>query len=96
MEALRAQYGHEWPQGHFRTWTESDFEHYYPTDFREEVEIALAHTDRRAQRQAKKDLLERVLAWISEDDTRARDAFAESAREVIDLLREIDAELATR
>ena len=96
VEALRAQYGHQWPQGHFRTWTESDFEHYYPTDFREEVEIALAHTDRRAQRQAKKDLLERVLAWISEDDTRARDAFAESAREVIDLLREIDAELATR
>ena len=93
VASLQAKYGDTWPPGHFRTWSASDFERYYPAAFAEDVDAVMSIPDRQPRREAKRGLLERLLKWIAADDQRARDAFAVSAHEVIELLEEIDQEL---
>ena len=84
-----------WPPDHFRHWTRGQFELYYPSVFAERVQAVLAMSDKRLQRDAKKDLLDQVLAWIEEDTERARAEFERSpARRYQDLWREIETELA--
>ncbi len=57
------------------------------------AEAALQDPDKQTRRQKKK-LLDHVEAWIKEDPDRAKQAFQESAGEVIDLLKGICRELA--
>ena len=93
IEKLRRDFG-SWPADHFRHWTCDDFELYYPPRFGDRVREVLAISDRRKRKDAKKVLLDEVIAWIEEDEQSARDAFAESASDVIAVLKEIEAELA--
>lgn len=84
----------DWPSDHFRHWARDDFELYYPPKFTDRVQEVLRISDRRRCRQEKKLLLDEVIAWIGEDERIARDAFAESAADVIAVLKDIEAELA--
>jgi hypothetical protein len=87
-KALRGKYK-DWPSDHFTTWDQPEFERYYPSRFADQVEEALAksHDDKPA---AKKALLDDVKAWCKANEAEARAAFADSAAEVIEKLREID------
>ena len=82
----------DWPADHFATWSQSDFEHYYPSKFADQVKDALAKP-RGEKRAAKKKLLDEVKAWCDANPEEAKAAFAESATEVIAKLREIDQDL---
>lgn len=53
----------------------------------------LATTGKQARREAKRQLLVEVLAYIETDDSIAEAAFAESAVEVIELLKGFSAKL---
>jgi hypothetical protein len=81
-----------WPQDHFRTWGETDFERYYPARFTAQVDAALAQAHG-AKPKAKKRLLDEVKQWCDECETEAREAFEESADEVIGVLKGIEQEL---
>lgn len=92
-ESLRRNFT-DWPADHFRHWSRDNFELYYPHEFQDRVREVLGISDRRKQKEEKKLLLDEVIAWIGHDEKIARDAFAESAADVISLLRDIEAELA--
>jgi hypothetical protein len=92
--SLQERYGPGgWEPDHFRTWSEPDFECYYPAPFAEEVESVLATAGKKQKREAKRMLLEKVRVWCDENPEDAREAFAESAPEVVTTLQEIERKL---
>lgn len=84
-----------WSPNHFQHWTKGQFELYYPSVFADKVQEVLAIPDIRRRREAKKRLLNEVLTWIEEDAERAQAEFAQSAADVIEILKEIEIELAS-
>lgn len=79
-----------WDEGQFRTLSRSDFEFYYPNRFEGDVAAALALPHGLQRQRAKGALVEKVMTWAREEPEAARAVFAESAHEVIELLREIE------
>ncbi|MFY1588017.1 ATP-dependent nuclease [Micromonospora sp. WMMD734] len=86
---LRAKFP-TWRGDRFINLKQSDFERYYPEPFKAEAEQALSTADKQQRREAKRILLHKLLAWISEDEDRAKRAFNESADEVVQTLRGIE------
>ncbi|MEV7322846.1 ATP-binding protein [Streptomyces sp. NPDC093970] len=82
-----------WPQDRFRTLGEENFEYYYPAQFRDEADAALALKDKGKKREAKRALVSKVDQWCKDSPDEAREAFEQSAAEVITILKEIDASL---
>lgn len=95
VRSLRATYA-SWPESHFRHWEHDDFERYYPAEFAERVEAVLNIQDRAKRQVDKKQLLHEVLEWMEKDPEHASHEFEKSANEVIDVLRAIEADLASR
>ncbi len=90
VERLRDTYGPGWNANHFRALEETSFEKYYPLQFAQAAEAALALPGKQARRTAKRELLRQVLAWIDQDPRSAAEAFAVSAAEVISFLQEVE------
>jgi len=84
-----------WPPGRFRHWGKDAIEHYYPDQFaakyRDEI---MAIRNGRKRQEAKQELFRELVAWIEEDPARAQKELEESASGMIDVLREIERELA--
>jgi predicted ATP-dependent endonuclease of OLD family len=93
IAGLRERYGATWDASRFRTLRERDFEGYYPDRFAEDRDAALAEQDRQTRRAKKRQLLERVRAWIAENPEQAKAEFETSAAEVIEVLRAIEVAL---
>lgn len=83
-----------WKSDRFGCFSKPQFEQFYPTEFLEQIEKALAHTDKQTRREAKRKLLDDVRAWLDEDNQRGRKALAQSASEVISDLRVIESQLS--
>ena len=79
-----------WPKDHFVSFTEHDFERYYPPAFDDRVREVLAIAERDTRRLQKAQLVEDVVRWLREDRERGQRALAERAREVIDRIRTIE------
>lgn len=86
---------HGWHENKFRQFSKHNFEEYYPTEFKpiEEIQPILNIQDKNQKREAKKQILEELVAWIDTDEERAKGVFENSAKEVIDILKEIEQEL---
>lgn len=82
----------KWNESHFINLRETDFEKYYPARFRTEVDriLSLSHNDKPKE---KKALLKTVLDFIEEDRATAKEEFSQSAYEVIEILRAVEASL---
>lgn len=93
VQKLRNSYK-TWDEDHFACFSKEQFEHYYPAHFAEKVEQALAITDRQKKRDAKRELLDEVRKWLDEDEARGRAALELSAKDVIEQLQHIEAQLA--
>jgi predicted ATPase len=94
IDQLRDTYAKSgWKADQFRQLSQHDFERYYPANFQDEVTRILAIPDTNAKQKAKKELLDCVIKWIGEDDSRAKSQFEESAREVIAILKDIETAL---
>jgi predicted ATPase len=63
------------------------FEHYYPAQFADAIVQALEVPDKRQRREAKATLLNQVVEWTSNNVDEAKAAWAESADEVIKILK---------
>lgn len=83
-----------WDERHFMQFNEHDFEKYYPSVFQEEIDGILALKDKQKRRNEKKALIEKVVAWCNEDESRTKDALKESAKEVIEILQSISKDLS--
>jgi hypothetical protein len=88
IEKLRDSY-RTWPEYHFKTWAEENFEQYYPSRFADRVAevLVLSHDEKR---RAKRELLDDVKHWCEANRVEAEAELSESANEVIQVLREID------
>ena len=74
----------------FTSFDEENFEKYYPANFEEEITAALGKVDLKQRRTEKDVLFKNVKKWIEDDKDRAKDAFKESAKDVIDKLQTIE------
>jgi energy-coupling factor transporter ATP-binding protein EcfA2 len=82
-----------WGEDHFQQFSRHDFEEYYPPDFQEDFKTIVDIQDRIERQIRKEELLEKVVKWIGDNEDKAKESFQESASEVIDKLREIEAKL---
>ncbi|WP_413708055.1 ATP-dependent nuclease [Ralstonia sp. Ralssp110] len=92
VEKLRNSYK-TWDAAHFDCFSKEQFEHYYPAHFAEKVDQVLAIRERQPKRVAKRELLDEVRHWLDEDEERGRTALAASAKDVIEELQRIEAQL---
>lgn len=91
IEELKKRYmAGGWQEGHFRLFSKNDFEEYYPSDFQDRVGEILQRPDGAHKQAEKKKLLQSVLEYINNNGQDAKEAFAQSAAEVIDLLLSIE------
>jgi predicted ATPase len=78
-----------WNKENFLQFSEHDFEQYYPGRFKSQVNNILKTLDKQKRRKMKNELLEEVEHWIKENDGYAKEAFKESASNVIEVLLQI-------
>jgi predicted ATPase len=78
-----------WESRNFLQFSQHNFECYYPKTFENKVTEVIAITDKSKRRNKKKELVEEVKQWANENPVQAKDEFAVSAREVIDILKNI-------
>ena len=83
-----------WKESHFSQFVKHDFECYYPEEFNNEVSEIILIKDKQKRREAKKNLLNNVLAWIDKNNESAKEKFKISAKEVIDKLEQIEKEIS--
>jgi hypothetical protein len=87
---LRSKYEPSgWQSSNFRQFTKHDFEEYYPSQFQEQVKLALGEPNKAVKKEAKLKLFKEVMKFISEDEKSAKGEFEKSAADVIDMIREI-------
>ena len=89
VKKLREKFSN-WESSRFESFQHENFEKYYPKEFEKDIEEVLALIDKGAKRRAKKELLDRVLTWLDEDEDRARQALTESAEEIVTFLKQIE------
>ena len=87
--ALRDRFS-TWPETHFQSFVQPQFERYYPAEFDARVGEALGLSDRDARRKAKARLVEDVTAWLRESPERGRLALEGKAGEVVRRIQEIE------
>ena len=78
------------------TFSKPQFEMYYPARFTDEVQAALNISDKLQRRTAKAKMLLKVVEWSFQNESEARSAWASSAAEQIELLRQVGKTLTTR
>jgi predicted ATPase len=84
-----------WPDSRFRHWNEARIEHYYPSQFVNKFATEVATiTNRRERQLAKERLFRELVVWVKGDPERAHVEFQTCAAEIINVLRDIERELA--
>lgn len=88
IEKLKNQFK-GWKPEHFINWKQECFEYYYPEKFQEQVRVAFEIKDKAKRKEAKAKLLKEVVSWSRENIKEAKTEFSKSAKEIIDVLKEI-------
>jgi len=83
-----------WDKNHFRQFSEHDFERYYPKEFKPdlqgEIDKILMLKNTKEKRTRKRAILNELITWIKVNENVAKNAFQESASEVIEILKDIE------
>jgi predicted ATPase len=96
LDVLKSKFANsEWPADRFLHWNQPDLESYFPEQFQNEVNECRTLSGK-PKRDAKRDLLRRVLDWIEQDLDRARQAFESSAAGAIQTLQHIEKEFGAK
>jgi predicted ATPase len=85
--------GQGWKEDRFQQLSEHDFEKYYPPKFQQKVTDVLSIDVADKKRTEKTNLLEEVKKWIQEYPHEAKTEFEQSAKEIIDKLKQIAIEI---
>lgn len=83
-----------WSKDRFLQFKQHDFEKYYPENFQADVEEVLKLQKKEDKRREKEALLKNVKIWYQENPALAKEAFSQSASEVIELLKDIEKTVA--
>lgn len=87
---------HTWPSTHFRTWSKTVFEDFYPPQFKAETDRAMAIQSKKQRQDEKGKLAKSVLAWCVANPGEAKKWFTDTAPDVIALLTEIQFAIVNR
>jgi predicted ATPase len=90
IEGLKNKYK-SWNPDRFLQLKKHDFENYYPEKFR--IKFEELSTKSNDKREGKRSLVEEVKLWCKNNSHEARNAFSESASEVINILRDIESNI---
>jgi hypothetical protein len=91
IEKLKKTYTRSgWNANNFLQFSEHDFERYYPTKFKEEIDNVLKQPSGKHKQKDKTAILEQVKTWCKENPEEAKLGFQESASEVIEILQKIE------
>ena len=94
IEDLKRVYvGNNWEDKNFKQFSKHDFEKYYPDNFSTKIDEVLSIEDKQGKRKGKRELLSTVEDWINQDVEVAKEAFKKSAKEVIEILKDIETEM---
>lgn len=94
ISELREMYSKRgWNNDNFLQFSEHNFENYYPDSFREQVDEILKIEDKNLRRDRKSELLRNLKQWISDNPELAKEEFAISAKDVIDILKTISKQI---
>lgn len=91
VDSLRTKFP-SWDPNRFNIFSETAFEYYYPAEFRNRSNEVLQIKSKNDRREAKRKLLEEVMAWLDTDPERGKTALKVSAESVIQDLQKIEAE----
>jgi AAA domain, putative AbiEii toxin, Type IV TA system len=91
VDSLRTKFP-SWDPNRFNIFSETAFEYYYPAEFRNRSDEVLQIKNKETRREAKRKLLEDVMAWLDADPERGKTALKESAESVIQDLQKIEVE----
>lgn len=81
-----------WDREHFRQFLKHDFEEYYPAHFSNEVKMAIGEQDKKKKAELKKNLLDKVVEFSTNNQDIAKQEFQASAVELIDFLNMVKKE----
>lgn len=82
-----------WPEDRFTSFSNDNFEDYYPVEFSSQVNEIFSLVGKDSRREPKKKLLNNVVAWLIEDEERGRAALKNSAAEIINQISLIEKSL---
>jgi predicted ATPase len=85
---------HNWNSSRFRQFSKNNFEEFYPDIFKEDVLNILSMPNGKAKTTEKANLVKKILLWTKQNRDLAESTFSQSAKEVIDILKEISIALA--
>lgn len=80
---------HGWSENNFQQWGRHDFEEYYPEQFQDRV-AEIIKAPKKDRPKLKAELLHDVKAWIVANPKLAKSEFEKSAKEVIQILENIN------
>ncbi|HLY70210.1 MAG TPA: AAA family ATPase [Puia sp.] len=92
IESIRNSFKN-WPPKHFMNFSKDNFEEYYPERFSDSVKEMQVELDNRKKRDKKIRLTMDVVDWIRNNYELAKQEFAISAKEVINILKEMEGKL---
>lgn len=82
-----------WDPDRFACFQNPQFEHYYPSEFKDRIQNTLAISDKQLLRSSKHELLDDVRSWLDADQARGTKALQISAHEIIQDLKKIATQL---
>lgn len=95
IERLKNMYTpNGWSENNFLQFSQHDFEKYYPKEFQAKVDTILEMVGGKHRQQSKKALLEEIITWIQNNPQEAKNAFWDSASDVIQVLQQIQSRLS--
>jgi AAA15 family ATPase/GTPase len=93
IESLKKKFA-TWPDKHFRSFSQKQFENYYPNSFQHKAKEVLLLPNGADRQKRKGELVKEVVAWANNNIAEAKKEFQKSAAEVIQVLSEIEAKLS--
>jgi len=83
---LKLKFNKDWPESHFRCFSEENFEKYYPKRFEQQASAVLAMPHGLLKQKAKGALAEEVVGWALANSEEAKKEFAVCAKEILEIL----------
>lgn len=95
IEELRDNFKDTWKSEQFQSFSEANFEAYYPVPFTKQYAIIQSIKDKNEKRLAKRKLLQAVIDWAEKNNEAAKKKFKKSFAEIIVWLNKIESEIHT-
>lgn len=82
-----------WSPKQFQNFDKENFELYYPSRWKADVDKIVKTTDKKKRQALKGQLADKIITWNKNNEIEAKNEFKESAKEIINILKRIDKQI---